>query len=76
MTQDGVIVITANRFRTRERNREDARERLIALIRAAAVPPRRRRATRPTRGSRERRLEGKQRRAAVKKSRGKPGFQD
>ncbi len=72
-TQAGEIVITAQRFRTRERNREDALERLLALIReAAAPPPPKRRATRPTLGSKVRRLEGKARRAGVKRLRGKP----
>jgi ribosome-associated protein len=74
LTQDGVLVITAQRHRTQERNREDALERLLALIREAAVPPVPRRATRPTAGSRQRRLEAKGRRAAVKRQRGtRPG---
>ena len=72
-TRAGEIVITAQRFRTRERNREDALERLVALIReAAAPPPPKRRATRPTLGSKVRRLEGKARRAGVKRLRGRP----
>jgi ribosome-associated protein len=76
LTKDGIIVITANQYRERERNREDALNRLIELIRAAAVPPRRRRATKPTKASKERRLEGKQRRSETKKGRGKIGFSD
>jgi ribosome-associated protein len=76
LTKDGVIVITANQFRERERNREDALARLVDLIRAAAIPPRRRRATKPTKGSKERRLEGKQRRSSTKKDRGRPGLSD
>ncbi|WP_149540895.1 alternative ribosome rescue aminoacyl-tRNA hydrolase ArfB [Siccirubricoccus phaeus] len=73
LTQDGVIVITAQRFRMRERNREDALERLLALIREAAVPPPPpRRATKPTKASKVRRLEGKSRRAEVKRGRGRP----
>jgi ribosome-associated protein len=73
LTQDGVIIITAQRFRMRERNREDALERLLALIREAAVPPPPpRRPTRPTKASKVRRLEGKSRRAEVKKGRGRP----
>ena len=73
LTQDGVIIITAQRFRMRERNREDALERLLALIREAAVPPPPpRRPTRPTLASRQRRLEGKTRRASVKAMRGRP----
>jgi len=73
---DGVIVITANQFRERERNREDALNRLLDLIRQAAVPPRRRRATKPTKGSKERRLESKQRKGETKKHRGRPGVND
>jgi ribosome-associated protein len=67
LTADGVIVITAARFRTQARNREDARERLVELIRqAAAPPPPPRRPTRPTYASTVRRKEAKRRRAAVK----------
>jgi ribosome-associated protein len=66
LTNDGVLVITAQRHRTQERNRQDARDRLIELIRQAAVPPVPRRATRPTRASRERRIEGKKRRGGIK----------
>ena len=66
-------MITAQRHRTQERNRDDALERLVELIRAAAVRPTPRRATRPTLGSKVRRLEGKKRRAGVKALRqGKP----
>jgi len=73
LTQDGVVIITAQRYRTRERNRADALERLLALIREAAVPPPPpRRPTRPTLGSKKRRLEGKARRADVKRGRGRP----
>jgi len=71
MTQDGVIVISARRFRNRERNRADALDRLVALIREAAQPPKPRRATRPSLASKQRRLEGKQKRADVKKTRGR-----
>ena len=60
-TDEGVIVIDARRYRTRERNRQDALDRLIELIRAAAVKPKTRRKTRPTAASKERRLEGKRR---------------
>ncbi len=69
MTQDGVLVIFAQRFRSQERNREDARARLIAMIAAAAVRPVRRRPTRPTLGSKQRRLEAKARRGEVKRGR-------
>src|SRR5215831_5920144 len=66
LTRDGVIVINAQRHRTQERNREDARERLVDLIRRAAVAPVPRRATKPTAGARERRLESKKRRSSIK----------
>ena len=75
LTQDGVLVLMAQRHRTQERNREDARERLIALIRQATVRPKPRRPTRPTAASRERRIEGNKRRAGVKRLRGaRPSF--
>jgi ribosome-associated protein len=75
LTQDGVLVIIAQRHRTQERNREDARARLVELIRQAAVPPKRRRPTKPTAASRERRIEKKKRRSGVKQLRGaKPSF--
>jgi ribosome-associated protein len=70
MTADGVIVLTASRFRSQERNRADARERLVELIRQATVAPRRRRPTRPTLASKKRRLDAKQRRSAIKRTRG------
>jgi ribosome-associated protein len=72
MTQDGVLVITARRFRSQERNREDARDRLVALIRRAAEPPKPRRKTRPSSASRQERLAAKSRRAVVKRQRRKP----
>ena len=65
-TQDGVIVITARRFRSQERNRGDARERLSALIRRAAEPPKPRRRTRPSAAQRQERLAAKARRSALK----------
>ena len=70
-TRDGAIVITAQRFRTQERNRADALERLVALVREAAVPSAKRRPTKPTAASRERRLESKARRSVVKALRGR-----
>ena len=70
MTQDGVIVIDAQRFRSRELNRADALERLVTLIREASVAPKPRRPTRPTLSSKIRRVEGKTRRGVVKKLRG------
>jgi ribosome-associated protein len=73
LTKDGVIVIEARRHRTQERNRADALERLLALIReAAAPPPPPRRKTKPTLGSKIRRLEGKKLRGGVKALRAKP----
>ncbi len=77
MTRDGVVILTAQRFRTQERNREDARERLVELIRKAAEPPPPpRRATRPSKGAVERRLTGKSLRSGVKAGRGRPGSED
>ncbi|MBK1723687.1 alternative ribosome rescue aminoacyl-tRNA hydrolase ArfB [Thiocystis violacea] len=71
---EGVLTIEAHRFRTRERNRDDARERLAELIRQAAHRPKPRVATRPTRGSKERRLAAKRLRAGVKQRRStRPG---
>lgn len=70
MTRDGVIVIAANRYRSQERNRQDARERLVALIRAATVTPKARRPTRPSRAARRQRLEAKKKRGALKRTRG------
>jgi ribosome-associated protein len=72
-TQDGVVVIHARRFRSQERNRADARERLFDLIRAAAEPPPPpRRPTRPTKASKERRLAAKTVRAGIKRHRARP----
>jgi len=76
LTKDGVVVITAQRHRTQERNRDDALARLIALIREAAVPPKARRPTRPTAASRAKRLQGKKRRSTIKGFRqAKPDFE-
>ena len=71
MTADGVILIDARRFRTQAKNREDARERLIELIRSALVRPKRRRKTRPSTASRERRIDTKRRRSETKRGRGR-----
>jgi ribosome-associated protein len=76
MTKNGVIVIHAQRFRTQERNRADAIDRLLQLLREASIRPTPRRATRPTLGSKQRRLEGKKRRGDVKARRGSAGFDD
>ena len=76
LTKDGVLVLIAQSHRTQERNRADARDRLIALIKAAAVKPIPRRATKPTKASKQRRIEGKKRRSGLKAlRRGKPSFE-
>ena len=69
MTEEGVVVIDARRHRTQERNRQDALDRLVALIRQAAEKPKRRRKTKPTYASRMRRLEGKRQRSDTKRRR-------
>jgi ribosome-associated protein len=76
MTKDGVIVIHAQRFRTQERNRSDAIDRLVELLREAAIRPTPRRATKPTFGSKQRRLEGKKRRSDIKARRGSGRYDD
>ena len=75
LTRDGVLVIIAQRHRTQARNREDALGRLIDLIRRAAVAPVPRRATKPTKAARERRIEGKKHRSGIKRlRRSQPAF--
>jgi len=69
LTDDGVLVIQARRFRDQARNRDDARERLVEVIRGVLQPPKARVATRPTRASKERRLAGKQQRSRIKQNR-------
>lgn len=71
MTAEGVLLIDARRHRTQARNREDARARLADLIRQALIPPRRRRKTRPSRASVEKRIDSKKRRAQTKRGRGR-----
>jgi ribosome-associated protein len=73
ITQDGVLVITAQRFRTQEQNRQDAIERLVELIRKAAEKPKTRRKTRPTLASKRRRLAAKRHRGEIKRMRRSPG---
>ena len=74
LTKDGVLVITAARFRSQERNREDALARLVELLGKAAERPTPRRATRPSKAAKRRRLDGKTRRGAIKRlRRTKPG---
>jgi ribosome-associated protein len=76
LTKDGVLVITAQQHRTQERNRADALERLVDMIRQAAVPPVPRRATKPPRASRRERLETKKRRSGIKRLRqSRPSFE-
>lgn len=72
LTVDGVLVLDARRFRTQEKNRRDALERFVDLVRQATVPPRPRRPTVPSRAERRRRLEGKRKRSAVKRMRRAP----
>ncbi len=69
LTDEGVLVIQARRFRDQGRNREDARERLVEIIRGTLVVPKKRVATKPTRASQERRLVGKQQRGKLKQAR-------
>ena len=76
ITENGVLIIEARRHRTRERNRQDARERLVALIRKAAVAPRPRRKTAPTAASKRKRLDSKQHRGRLKRARQTPGMDD
>lgn len=76
LTSEGVLVLQAQRFRTLERNRADARERLLALLRAHTVVQAPRVATRPTRASQRRRVEAKKARAGVKRLRGKRGVEE
>jgi ribosome-associated protein len=70
MTADGVLVIDARRHRTQAQNREDARERLVDLLRQALIKPKRRRKTKPSKSSMERRIQSKKKRAETKRGRG------
>ena len=72
LTNEGDLLITSQRFRDQERNREDCLEKLRAMVLQAAARPRPRKKTKPTRGSQERRLKAKQRRSAAKASRRRP----
>jgi len=74
LTNEGVIVITASRHRSQDQNRDEARERLFAMIREAANPPPPRRATKPTKASRKRRVDSKVKRGHIKKMRSKRDF--
>src|SRR5215510_3851151 len=68
VTSDGILLIEAKQFRTQEQNREDAIQRFIALVRRSLVKPKPRKKTKPTKASKEKRLQSKQRRAEIKKS--------
>ena len=72
LTKDGVLILVGRQYRDQNRNRIDVRERLAELIREATVVPKKRRPTKPTRASKERRIEGKKVRANIKKNRGRP----
>lgn len=74
MTKDGVLVIRADRHRTQDMNRQDARDRLIEMIREAAIPPKPRIKTKPTKASRERRVDAKKRRSRIKDGRRSGGW--
>lgn len=75
-TEDGAIIIQAASHRSQARNRADARERLVELIRRATIPPKRRIPTRPTRASKRRRLEAKRHRSQIKALRSRPSRED
>lgn len=74
LTQNGELLLEARRFRTQERNRQDAIERLVTLLQRALETPKPRKPTRPTLGSKKRRLESKTKRGRTKQLRGKPSF--
>jgi len=76
LTKDGVLIIDARRFRTQERNRADARARLLALLRAAATPPKPRHKTRVPRVEKKKRIEHKKARAKIKRARARPRGED
>ena len=76
MTDDGILLIEASRFRSQDRNREDARERLAALVAQAAIAPKPRRPTKPSLGAKQRRLTAKSQRGALKAKRAKPSADD
>jgi ribosome-associated protein len=76
VTEQGELILTAQNHRSQERNRQEALDKLVDLIRRAAVPPTPRRATRPTASSRRKRLESKTRRSAIKRLRGRSSAED
>lgn len=75
ISEQGIVVIKAQRYRTQQRNREDALRRLQALLDRAAAPPRKRLPTRPSRAARRKRIENKKRRGRTKSLRGRPGIE-
>jgi len=76
MTGDGVIIIEAKKFRSQERNREDALNRLVEMIQQAAEPPKHRRPTKPSKAAKQKRLTNKRHRAGIKGGRGAVGNDD
>jgi ribosome-associated protein len=72
LTKDGVLVLTGSRFRDQARNRQDVRDRLAEMIRAATVEPKKRVKTKPSRAAKENRLQHKRKHAELKKTRGRP----
>jgi len=76
MTKEGVLIITARRYRSQPRNRADALARLVELIRRAAEPVKHRRPTKPSKGAKQRRLDAKRRAGNIKKTRGRVGDED
>lgn len=74
ITQDGIIVIKAQNFKSREKNKADALDRLVTLIRSAVVKPKKRKPTRPSRASRQKRMDAKTRRGKIKSLRKKPDY--
>jgi ribosome-associated protein len=75
LTKDGILVLEGSRFRSQERNREDVRERLIDLLRRAAVAPAKRRRTKPSKATKMKRLDSKSARGRLKQMRAKPSWE-
>ena len=75
MTQEGVLIIEARKFRTQERNREDAIQRFVALVKKALEKPKKRKRTQPSKASKEKRLKAKKRRGEIKRTRAKQSIE-
>jgi len=75
LSKDGILILEGNRFRSQERNREDVRERLLDILRLAAVAPAKRRRTKPTKASKLKRLDSKTARGRLKQMRAKPSWE-